>query len=132
MRFLHGKLKAFTGEKITVEISMPTRVLIMPERQFSKYRENMTFTYFGGQKEESYEFVIPKSGTWVVVVEKGAYGNPLNVEVSISKESPVKKPVAIEIKKSENKKKSKNEKIEESEENSTLEESNHENLDQTS
>ena len=24
MRFLHGKLKAFTGEKITVEISLPT------------------------------------------------------------------------------------------------------------
>ena len=132
MRFLHGKLKAFTGEKITVEISLPTRVLIMPERQFSKYRENMTFTYFGGQKDGSYEFVIPKSGTWVVVVEKGTYGNPLNMEVKISKDAPVKEQVAIEDKKSKKKKKSKKEKIAESEENASLKESNDENLDQTS
>ena len=122
MRFLHGKLKAFTGEKITVEISTPTRILIMPERHFSKYRENMTFTYFGGQKDGSYEFVVPKSGTWVVVVEKGTYANPINVDVKVTKEAPVKPAVAIEDKKSKKKKKKK-EKVEEvkegSEESST-------------
>lgn len=105
MRFLHGKLKAFTGEKITVEISTPTRVLIMPERHFSKYRENMTFTYFGGQKEGSYEFTVPKSGTWVVVVEKGTYLNPINVDVKICKDAAVKEQVGIEDKKTKKKKK---------------------------
>lgn len=111
MRFLHGKLKAFTGEKIKVKISMPTRVLIMPERQFNKYRENMTYTYFGGQKDGEYEFSVPKSGTWVIVVEKGTYANPLDIEVNVSKEAAV--PKAIESEKKSKKKKKKNKKEDE-------------------
>lgn len=109
MRFLHGKLKAFTGEVIKVDITKPTRILIMPERQFSKYRENLTFTYYGGHKEGTYEFTVPKSGTWVIVIEKGTYANPIDVEVKVSKEAPQKEltpaPDSKSIKKKNKKKK---------------------------
>lgn len=76
----------------------------MPEREFNKYKNNMSFTYYGGQKEGQYEFTIPKAGTWIIVVEKGSYHNPFDIDVSISKEKPVK-PAAVEGKKDKKKKK---------------------------
>ncbi|HAW20552.1 MAG TPA: hypothetical protein DCX14_10245 [Flavobacteriales bacterium] len=104
MRFLHGKIKAQSGEKIKVSISKPTRILIMPMREFKKYKENFTFTYFGGQKEDSYEFTVPKAGTWIVVVEKGTYLKPIDIEVKISKESaPAAAPKRKEKKKNKKK-----------------------------
>ncbi|MEZ4721825.1 MAG: DUF1883 domain-containing protein [Flavobacteriales bacterium] len=89
MRFLHGKLNAHSGDKITVDITKPTRVLIMREKEFNRYKNNITFTYYGGQKESQYEFTVPASGTWYVVIEKGTYTNPIDVSASIKKEKPV-------------------------------------------
>jgi hypothetical protein len=85
MRYLYGKIKAHAGECLNIQFSQPTRILIMPERHFKKYRDNLTFTYFGGHKESPYEFTIPKAGTWVVVIEKGTYSEPIAMDASISK-----------------------------------------------
>lgn len=72
----------------------------MPMREFKKYKENFTFTYFGGPKDDSYEFTVPKAGTWIVVVEKGTYRNPIDIDVKITKESaPVVEPKRKEKKK---------------------------------
>ena len=110
MRFLHGKVKGHAGERISITFSQPTRVLIMPERQFEKYRNNLTFTYFGGHKESPYEFTFPKSGNWIVGIEKGTYHNPIDLKASISKISP--DPMLAEAPKSKKKKKKKKEKEE--------------------
>ena len=83
MRFLHGKVKAFKGQTIEVSFSRPTRVLVMSQKNFEKYRNNLTFTYYGGQKEESpYNFSAPVSGEWYVVVEKGTYYEPIEIDAS--------------------------------------------------
>lgn len=86
MRYLHGKIKANKGGKITVTISKKTRVLILSERDFKRYKNNQTFTYFGGVKEGSYDFTATKSGVWHVVVEKGSYHKPENIKASFSLE----------------------------------------------
>ena len=89
MRFLHGKAKARKGHTIKVNFSEPTRVLIMTEKNFNKYKNNLTFTYYGGHKEESpFEFSAPKDGTWFVVVEKGTYHEPRNVTADIELHAP--------------------------------------------
>ncbi len=84
MRFLHGKMKVNKGGKINVTFSKRTRVLIMTDREFKKYRENISFTYYGGHKESPYEFNVPKTDVWHVVVEKGSYNNPEPITASFS------------------------------------------------
>ena len=86
MRYLHGKIKANKGGKISVTISKKTRVLILTEKDFKRYKNNQTFTYFGGVKEGSYDFTATKSGVWHVVVEKGSYHKPENIKAYFSLE----------------------------------------------
>lgn len=85
MRFLHCKVKARLGDRIRVETSKPTRVLIMTDREFKKYKNNNTFTYYGGFKDAPYEFAVPKSDAWEVVIEKGSYYHPEDITASVSK-----------------------------------------------
>ncbi len=84
MRYLHQEVKTRKGETIKVDLSGKTRVLIMSQRQFKKYQNHSTFTYFGGIKEGSYEFVSPKDSRWVIVVEKGTRASPLQVTAHVS------------------------------------------------
>ena len=85
MRFLYGKVKARKGNVIRVTFSESTRILFMVEKEFNRYKNNLTFTYFGGLKDESpFDFVAPKASTWFVVVEKGSYHQPKSIQASIS------------------------------------------------
>jgi hypothetical protein len=85
MRFLYGKVKARKGNVIRVTFSESTRILFMVEKEFNRYKNNLTFTYFGGLKDESpFDFVAPKASTWFVVVEKGSYHEPKDIIASIS------------------------------------------------
>ena len=51
-------------------ISKKTRVLILTERDFKRYKNNQTFTYFGGVKEGSYDFTATKSEASVLATRK--------------------------------------------------------------
>ena len=84
MRYLHGKTKVNKGGKIAVTISKPTKVLILSEKDFRRYKNNQTFTYYGGMKEDSYEFDVPKSGLWHVVIEKGSYHKPEHIKANFN------------------------------------------------
>jgi hypothetical protein len=84
MMFLYKQFKANKGNKIRVKFSAPTRVLFMDEKQFNRYKNNQTFTYFGGHKEDSpYDFVVPRSTRWYTVVEKGSYYEPKDIEAQV-------------------------------------------------
>lgn len=43
----------------------------------------MSFTYYGGHKDARYDFTVPKSGTWRVVIEKGIE-NAMSVSANIT------------------------------------------------
>lgn len=84
MRFLHGQIKARKGDIIQVHFSQPTRILIMGKRDYEKYKNNLTFSYVGGQQEDSpYEYTAPKDMVYSVVVEKGSFYDPLDVTASV-------------------------------------------------
>ena len=91
MRYLHGKVKANKGGKIRVKISAPTRVLIMNSKNYKRYSNNQTFTYYGGKKEGEFEFAVPTAIHWHVVVEKGTYKKPSNITATIEVEKPIVK-----------------------------------------
>jgi hypothetical protein len=84
MRYLYQNVKTRKGETIHVELSGSTKVMVLSEKQFDKYRNNRTFTYFGGQKNGSYDFKSPRDGSWVVVVEKGDWKHPQNIQAKVS------------------------------------------------
>jgi len=84
MRYLHSKLKARRGETLEVTFDQPAKVMVMPAREFKRYKENKTFTYFGGFKEDSpYAVALPRDGEWHTVVELGSYYNPKNIVASV-------------------------------------------------
>lgn len=98
MRFLHGKVKAYKGQTIEITFSEPTRVLVMNQKNFEKYKNNLTFTYYGGMKEDSpYSFKVPVSGEWYVVVEKGTYHEPKDMEANFKVVAPEKPQVAQSV-----------------------------------
>ncbi|MEQ9187121.1 MAG: DUF1883 domain-containing protein [Cryomorphaceae bacterium] len=91
MRFLHGKAKASKGDKIRISVSRPTRILIMNSSNYRRYKNHQTFTYFGGQKEGTYEFTVQSTNIWNVIVEKGTYAQPIDIKVNIEIEKGVAK-----------------------------------------
>jgi hypothetical protein len=95
MRFLHGRVKANKGGTIKVTTTKPTRILIMSEREFKRYKNNISFTYYGGQKDGEFEFPVPKSDIWNVVVEKGSFAKPINLTANIEVTKGVAKIHAV-------------------------------------
>lgn len=108
MRFLYQKVRAQKGNKIKISVSQPTRVLVMNNKNYKRYKNNQTFTYFGGEKDGTYEFTAPLSIDWNVVVEKGTFHSPASVTASIAIERTTADPDAGKKKK---KKKKKNKKL---------------------
>jgi hypothetical protein len=81
MKFLYKVFEAKKKEIIEVDIDRPTKVKFMTGREFKKYKQGKTHTYFGGLFEESpVRFVIPFDSVWNVVVEKGKYFAPIDVK----------------------------------------------------
>ena len=80
MKFLHQSFEAKRKEIIEVEIDVATSVKFMSGTSLKAYRMGKTNTYYGGRFEESpVRFVIPSDGVWNVVVEKGTYSAPIEV-----------------------------------------------------
>lgn len=80
MKFLHKPFNAKTGQVIVVTFSKPTKVLLIESTEFEKYKRGKTYRYRGGfSKTSPVEFVVPHTGIWHAIIEKGSYYNPLNV-----------------------------------------------------
>ncbi len=89
MKFLYRPLEAKRKEIIEVEIDKPTKVKFMTARDLKAYRQGKTHTYVGGLYEESpIRFVVPFDSVWNVVVEKGTYAQPMEVQASCRRMSP--------------------------------------------
>lgn len=84
MKYLHRVFKAKKGTRIVVHFSEPTRVMLIGDYDYKKYKEHKTYNYRGGHFEESpHEFEIPNDGRWHIVIEKGGYFNPRPVVGSV-------------------------------------------------
>lgn len=84
MKYLHRVFKAKKGTHVVVQISEPTRVLLIGDYQYKQYKEHKTFSYRGGMVEgNTQEFTIPNDGLWHVVIEKGGYFDPRPIKASV-------------------------------------------------
>ena len=84
MKYLHRVFKAKKGTRVVINISEPTRVMLLGDYNYKKYKEHKTYSYRGGMIEEkSHEFEIPNDGLWHVVIEKGGYFAPKPIVASV-------------------------------------------------
>lgn len=80
MKFLHVKFPGKKKEIVEVRISHSTRVKFMTAREFKRYSNARTHTYYGGTFEKgTVRFVLPFDSVWTVVVEKGTVSAPVEV-----------------------------------------------------
>jgi hypothetical protein len=85
MKYLHQILKLKKGTHIRVHFSQPSKVLLLTSSNYLLYKNHVTYTYYGGVLEQSpYDFEVPSDGVWHVVVERGGYFNPKNIEASVN------------------------------------------------
>lgn len=69
---------------MTVHFSEPTRVMLIGDYDYKKYKEHKTYNYRGGHLEVSpHDFEIPNDGLWHIVIEKGSYYNPREITASV-------------------------------------------------
>ena len=84
MKYLHRVFKAKKGTRVMVQISEPTKVMLIGDYNYRQYKEHKTVSYNGGMIEDSScEFTIPNDGLWHVVIEKGSYYNPKPITASV-------------------------------------------------
>ena len=84
MLFLHGVIKGKKGYTVKVDISHPTKVKLISNKEFRNYKMNKPYRFYGGFFEDSPAYIpFPSSGVWHVVVEKGSLKNPLPVTAKV-------------------------------------------------
>jgi len=100
MKFLHKTFELKKKEIIEVDIDVATKVKFMTGRDFKNYKLGKTHSYYGGLFDESpVRFVIPFESVWNVVVEKGTFRNPIEVNAKcgvLPPNSTVRSTVAID------------------------------------
>jgi hypothetical protein len=84
MKYLHRVFKAKKGTHVIVHFSEPTKVMLIGDYDYKKYKEHKTYNYRGGQLDQSpHDFEIPNDGLWHIVIEKGGYFNPRPITASV-------------------------------------------------
>jgi hypothetical protein len=85
MRYLHRVFKAKKGNHVIVHFSEPTRVMLLGDYEYKKYKDHRTYNYRGGNLEVSpHDFEIPNDGLWHIVIEKGTYHDPKPITGSVA------------------------------------------------
>lgn len=84
MKYLHKQLKAGRNCVVVVNFDHPTKVMLLKDSEYRKYKDGRTYDYRGGFAEKSpVKFILPEGATWHVIVEKGSYFNPIRINASI-------------------------------------------------
>lgn len=100
MKFLYNSLKGKKKQIVKVDFDTSTKVKLMTAFDLNKYKQGRTHRYRGGFFEVGPVFFrLPSDGIWYVVVEKGTYREPKNVQASVELLKPdrsVKESVAAD------------------------------------
>ncbi|MCB0792038.1 MAG: DUF1883 domain-containing protein [Flavobacteriales bacterium] len=83
MKFLYKQFQGKKKQIVEVELDRTTRVKFLTAPDFKAYRDHRTHKYYGGTFDRSpVRFVLPFDAVWTVVVEKGSFREPLDVQAS--------------------------------------------------
>ena len=84
MKFLYNSLKGKKKQIVKVNFDTSTKVKLMTAFDLKKYKQGQTHRYRGGFFENGPVFFrLPSDGIWYVIVEKGSYNEPKNVQASV-------------------------------------------------
>lgn len=87
MKFTHYNLGVLSGGE-TVIVSLEgqaANVLLMDSSNFSAFRQNGKYNYYGGYVERSpFRIGVPHSGHWFVIVNLGGYAGSVRSSVRVA------------------------------------------------
>ncbi len=85
MKYLHKQVKAGRNCVVVVNFDQPCKVMLLKDSQYLKYKDGKTYDYRGGFSENSpVKFILPEGATWHVIIERGSYFNPANINSSVN------------------------------------------------
>lgn len=91
MKFLYNSIKGKKKQIVKVDFDTSTKVKLMTAFDHKKYKQGQTHRYRGGFFENGpVYFRLPSDGIWYVIVEKGTYSQPKNVQASVELKAPDK------------------------------------------
>ena len=84
MKYLRKQVKARRNCVVVVTFDQPAKVMLLKDSEYNKYKEGKTYNYRGGfAKNSPVKFILPEGAIWQVIVEKGSYFNPVNMNASV-------------------------------------------------
>lgn len=80
MKILSQTVSAKRKQILKVHIDQPTVVKYFTPENYRRYKKGLTHNFWGGYVESSpASFEIPRKGSYVAVIEKGSFKNPIEV-----------------------------------------------------
>lgn len=84
MEFLHQELDLQLGDVVEVTLDSRANVMLLDPRNFSNYKQGISYRYYGGHAEKSpVRLSPPHSGKWYVVVNLGGYAGTVRAGVRV-------------------------------------------------
>ena len=69
MKYLRHEFTTRTNQQVKVTFQEPVGVLVMNDKNFDRYKNGMSCTYFGGHQEVSPFRINVNRGKWHVVID---------------------------------------------------------------
>lgn len=84
MKYLHKQVKAGRNCVVLVTFDKPSKVMLLKDSDYRKYKGGKTYNYRGGFAENSpVKFILPEGATWHIIIEKGSYFNPTEINATV-------------------------------------------------
>ena len=74
------------GDILSIAVDRKVNIYLMNDINFSKYKNNNSFEYYGGTANNSpYNITVPSTGHWYIVIDLGGGIGILNYSIRVYK-----------------------------------------------
>ena len=74
------------GDILSIVIDRKVNIYLMDNENFSRYKNNNSFEYYGGVASKSpYNITVPRTGHWYIVIDLGGGTGILNYSIKVFK-----------------------------------------------
>lgn len=85
-QFIHGREHLGEGDMINVDCDTQCNVMLLSDSEFSRYKDNGAFEYYGGHfKLFPAQLAPPHPGFWNVVIDLGSGSAHIRYSISVIK-----------------------------------------------
>lgn len=84
MKYSYEKGTFRKGDILSIAIDRKVNIYLMDNINFSRYKNNNSFEYYGGVANNSpYNITVPRNGYWYIVIDLGGGTGILNYSINV-------------------------------------------------